>query len=603
MSRAPEFVYESPDSSVALQDPTQVFAVHAIDEVMPALQQADACVANGQIAAGYIAYEAAPAFDAALTCHAPGELPLVWIGVYDPPEKTGDCASTEPFAFGDWQPLIGPAEYHHAINAIRHWIAAGETYQINYTFPLDTTFEGNPLAAYRALRQAQGGGHTAYVNAGRFQILSASPELFLQLNDGLVTSRPMKGTRARGLWSGQDEALAQTLHNSEKDRAENVMIVDMIRNDLGRVAEPGTIDVKELFTVERYPTVWQMTSTVQARTNCRVPEILAAMFPCASVTGAPKVQTMRRIRELEPAPRGAYCGTCGWWGPDGRAEFNVAIRTVTIDTKRNAARYHVGSGITWYSNPAEEFEECEAKAAVLTHTAPEFELLESLLFDGEFFLLERHLDRLEASARYFAFAFDRERMRSALLEEAGRWSKAPQKVRVLCGETGAFRIEAQPIAPEPELTAGLAEVPVNSRDRFLYHKTTHRGVYERALAARPDCRRRAAGQRARRNHREHPRKRRRRAGRRSVDASGRMRPVAGRDAGGAVGGESNSRTRHHPGRSRQRQRHLAHQRRAKVDACSVHRESARRKTRRSTRSGGCNLNGASRSFCCSFSSH
>lgn len=486
MNRTPDFVYESRTAQLALHNPTAVYTAHTIDEVKQVLESAQACVARGQVAAGYIAYEAAPAFDSALQCHPPGDLPLVWIGVFDAVAPNAPVAK-DAFRFGAWQPSITEAEYHAALTSIRHWIGAGDTYQVNYTYPWDATFEGDPYAAYTALRDAQDGGHTAFVDAGSFQVVSASPELFFRLENNVITSRPMKGTRPRGLWSDHDLSLADDLRNSAKDHAENVMIVDMIRNDLGRIAEPGTVSVENLFAVEQYATVWQMTSAVQAHTRRSVPEILAAMFPCASVTGAPKVQTMRYIRELEPAPRGVYCGAMGWWTPDGTAEFNVAIRTMTLDRARGTARYHVGSGVTWDSIPDDEFDECGVKAAILNYTTPEFSLLESLLYDGEFFLLDGHLKRLAASARYFNIPIDADALRENLLQRAQSWEHAPQKVRLLVNHSGTLLVEREPIAPTPIIKLGLATSCVNSRDRFLYHKTTHRDVYDRALATRPDC--------------------------------------------------------------------------------------------------------------------
>jgi len=488
MNRTPDFVYESRNAQLALHNPTAVYTARSIDEVLPVLAQADADVARGKIAAAYIAYEAAPAFDSAFECHPSGEMPLVWIGVFDEDETTIRPQSDKTsFQFGEWIAGISKQDYHAALKTIRACIAAGETYQVNYTYPLETAFEGDAYAAYESLRDAQGGGCTAYVNAGRFQIVSASPELFFRLENSLITSRPMKGTRPRGLWIAHDVSLADELHLSQKDRAENVMIVDMIRNDLGRIAEPGTVSVENLFAVEQYPTVWQMTSTVQARTSRSVPEILGAMFPCGSVTGAPKVQTMHHIRVLEPAPRGAYCGAIGWWKSDGTAEFNVAIRTMTIDRNHGTARYSVGSGITWDSVANDEFDECGTKAAILNHTQPEFDLLESLLFDGEYFLLEDHLNRLTGSARYFDISINIDAVRAALIERSATWGDGPHKVRLLVNQLGVIRIESEPAPPIPPVTLGLSNTPVDSTDPFLYHKTTHRTAYEIALASRPDC--------------------------------------------------------------------------------------------------------------------
>ncbi len=484
----PDFVYQSSTAQLALHNAEAVYVARSLDEVLPTLAEADACVSRGQIVAGFIAYEAAPAFDSALQCHSLGDRPLVWMAAFDVLSETKPTDGEQSsFRFGAWRAAIAKSDYRAALSLIREWIAGGETYQVNFTYPSDATFEGDPYAAYTSLRTAQGGGHTAYADIGRYQIVSASPELFFRLEDGVITSRPMKGTRPRGLWNAQDLSLADDLRDSEKDRAENVMIVDMIRNDLGRIAESGTVTVDDLFAVEQYRTVWQMTSTVSARTERSVPEILAAVFPCASVTGAPKMRTMQRIRELEAEPRGAYCGTLGFWKPDGTAEFNVAIRTMTIDSDLGTARYHVGSGITWDSAPLDEFDECEAKAAILYYRQPEFDLLESLLFDGEFYLLDDHLDRLAASARYFGIPVDTGTLRTSLTRRSNEWAKSPHKVRLLVSWAGDIHIGAEPIALTRCMKIAIAAEPVNRGDRFLYHKTTHRAVYERALASRPDC--------------------------------------------------------------------------------------------------------------------
>lgn len=299
----------------------------------------------------------------------------------------------------------------------------------------------------------------------------------------------MKGTRPRGRWPEEDRRLAAELAASEKDRAENVMIVDLLRNDMGRIAETGSVAVASLFDVERYETVWQMTSTITARTHVAVPAILAALFPSGSVTGAPKVRTMEIIRGLEPFPRGVYCGTVGWWSPGRRAEFNVAIRTVTVDTETGSAHYHVGGGITWGSSAAGEYEECRVKAALLAVRPPRFDLLESLLFDGQYFLLENHLDRLRDSAEYFGFDLDLDAVRRALLDKAAAFVGQPgrYKVRLRVGRSGAVKVDAEPAAPARRMRIGFAREPVDENDPFLYHKTTHRALYEEAMASRPDC--------------------------------------------------------------------------------------------------------------------
>lgn len=476
-------------------DPAEIIAAASLREVGPCLERLAAAVARGAYAAGFIAYEAAPAFDPAMKTPAPGDLPLLWFGIY-PTMLERALSPGAPGAAGDagpWTPLVSAEAYQENIRRIREWIAAGDTYQVNYTFPLQAAFRGDARSWFLRLCAAQQADYCAYVDLGRQRLLSASPELFFRLKGNRLETSPMKGTRPRGRWSAEDQALAQALAASEKDRAENVMIVDLLRNDMARISEPDSVRVHSLYDIESYPTVWQMTSTIRSRTRAAVPEIIRALFPCGSVTGAPKIRTMEIIRELEPHPRGVYCGTIGWWAPDGQAEFNVAIRTVTLDTQTGLARYHTGGGITSGSSAADEYEECLVKASLLTRPIPEFELLETLRYDGAYFLLAEHLDRLAASAGYFGFVCDRPAIEKALIAAASPADSgalrppAPLKVRMLLRQDGSYQIQREALAPPAALRVGFAARPVEANDPFLYHKTTCRDVYRQALAARPDC--------------------------------------------------------------------------------------------------------------------
>lgn len=469
--------------------PKTVITAHAVAEILPALAEAQRSVEAGFTAAGFIAYEAAPAFAPELAAHPPADVPLVWLGIYERAAAAGPLpAEAPPPAQLDWRPLLSEAAYHEAFERIRTYIHAGDTYQVNYTFPLEAAFHSGAWDLFAALWRAQPTDHAAYIDTGRFSVASVSPELFFQLDGRHIATRPMKGTRRRGRWCAEDQARRAELAVSEKDRAENVMIVDLLRNDIGRICRMGSVVAPELFTVERYATVWQMTSLVAGETVAEVPEILHALFPCGSVTGAPKVRTMEIIRELEPFPRGIYCGAMGWWGPGRQAEFNVAIRTVTVDRERGTARYSTGGGITWGSDPAGEYEECQAKAAVLTASRPDFDLLETLRHDEDgYALLDRHIARLAASADYFDYAFDNAAVRAALKEAAVLWDAAPRRVRLLAGKEGSIRIEDALLPASRSWRMALASTPIDSGDVFLYHKTTHRQVYGEARANRPDC--------------------------------------------------------------------------------------------------------------------
>ncbi|HEX7118658.1 MAG TPA: aminodeoxychorismate synthase component I [Longimicrobiales bacterium] len=595
-----------PAGGLAFTEPVEVIAAERLDEVRPAIEAVERAAARGLHAVGFIAYEAAAAFDPALVTHSRGALPLAWFGVFRRPIPAGRAADARedspgegrpaaapvrggepvrggvpvregirerevvpvpavvpvpgaapiaaaspaacadaPFRLSAWSPNITRARYDADIATIREAIGRGETYQVNHTLRLRARFEGDATAFWRRLRAAQGDGFGAYLDTGRHRILSASPELFFRRDGERVVARPMKGTARRGRWLEEDAAAARALAASEKDRAENLMIVDLLRNDLGRVARFGSVRVPRLFDIERYPTVFQMTSTVEADVSRDVPlaTLLGALFPCGSVTGAPKVATMRLIAALEDEPRGVYCGAIGWVRPGGDCVFSVAIRTVHLDAATGVAEYGVGGGITWDSTPDGEYDEALAKAAVLTRATPAFELIETLRLErGRYVRLDRHLDRLAASAKYFGWPDLRDAVRAALerhAEERGGLAEGgghggsagpAYRVRVVVDSTAGVRIESEPfpVAPSaaregPDVVVGgsadplrrpavatarcageaatapvagapwpdpapvtVASRPVSRRDPFRYHKTTHRAAIDALRAERTD---------------------------------------------------------------------------------------------------------------------
>ncbi|MCP4423105.1 MAG: aminodeoxychorismate synthase component I [Chloroflexi bacterium] len=492
-------VLQSGNKWLQFEKPVRVVTAVSPQDVLPALREVDTAVSQGLYAAGFIAYEAGAAFD--LAVHPPQEgLPLVWFGLYQSPTINNQLTinhsqfTINHYQLGDWQPSVSREAYYAAIGKVKEQIAAGYTYQVNYTYHLQTDFTGDPLALFADLSRAQQAEYTAFVDTGRHVICSASPELFFQLDGDVLTSKPMKGTAVRGRTLAEDKTNMDWLHNSEKNRAENVMIVDMIRNDMGRVAEIGSVQVPHLFEVERYPTILQMTSTVTARTGASLADIIVHMFPCASITGAPKVQTMKIINELEPEARGVYTGAIGYISPERKAQFNVAIRTVVIDKEQGSADYGVGSGIVWDSDAADEYEECRVKSRVLEQKRPSFSLLESLLWEpeGGYFLLDAHVQRLMESADYFGIDVDETAVYERLAIEDLRLTiePNPQKVRLLVAQDGKITVETAPLSqgalPEP-VRVGLAAAPVNSGNIWLYHKTTRRTVYDQAKVSRPDC--------------------------------------------------------------------------------------------------------------------
>ncbi len=473
--------------------PREIVVARTTEEVIPALQKIEAECAKGAYAAGFIAYEAAPAFDRALQTRIDGKFPLLWFGLYeafqDLPHETVEGSGSSDATRGDtWKASIDVQQYERVFNRLQELIRAGQTYQVNFTYRLRSHVATSAWALFQHLVSAQDPPFGAYLHAGEWIVCSASPELFFTRHGSVVESRPMNGTAARGLWFEQDLAQADRLRESEKERAENVMIVDMVRNDLGRIARPGSVRVSTLFDVERYPTLWQMTSTVAADTDASLTETIAALFPPASITGAPKASTMEIIAALECSPRRIYTGTIGFVEPGGRAQFNVAIRTALVHRATGEAEYGVGGGIVADSHADREMAECRLKSNVLGPRRPSFDLLETMIWrPGKgVVLLDLHLTRLMRSAEYFGFHVDL-RIVQEQLRELDSALRVPHRIRMVVSRNGAVSLQAIPQTPEGETFADvvLAADPIDASDPFLYHKTTHRGVYEAALASRP----------------------------------------------------------------------------------------------------------------------
>ena len=478
-------------------DPVRFLLADTLASVAGVLEAASQAIADGYCVAGFMSYEAAAGLDPVMAVRpASGRVPLAWFGVYHEPEPMASLpalSSPFPYRLGAWACDTSAADYAEAIRRIKDFIRAGDTYQVNYTVRLRASFEGEPCGLFRQLVEAQQARNAVYVETDALAVCSASPELFLERDGRRILSRPMKGTAARGLTSEEDRRLAAALAGSEKNRAENVMIVDMIRNDIGRIAAAGSVQASRLFEVETYPTLHQMVSTVEARTDADFARTISALFPCASITGAPKVRTMQIIRELERSPRGVYTGMCGYWMPGDRARFNVAIRTVVIDRRTGEAEYGTGGGIVWDSTCESEYRECFTKAAILTRPViPVFQILESLLYDpgAGWFLLETHVRRAAESAAYFGYPFQEAAMRESLDAcVAGQPHGQSLKVRWLLSADGRMHAEASILAGGDETwTVGIAENACRHDDVFVYHKTTHRHVYDEALKRVPACR-------------------------------------------------------------------------------------------------------------------
>ncbi|MBL0423360.1 aminodeoxychorismate synthase component I [Ramlibacter sp. AW1] len=485
------------DFSAGDLDPIQVaFATPEIElaawlpsEVHAVLQSVDDWARRGYWCVGYLRHEAATAFEPRAAVHA-ADGPLAWFSVHREPVAfpATDLEAAEALK---WKPMLDRAGFDAGIERIHQAIADGEVYQVNYTAAWDAAFAGDPFALFCALRRAQPRANAAFLSNAHEQVLSVSPELFFDWHGEVLRCAPMKGTTARGDSPESDRAQAEALRASAKERAENVMIVDLIRNDLSRLAEPGSVQVPRLFHCEGWPTVWQMTSQVQARTRpgTRLADVFGALFPCGSVTGAPKLRAMHWIRELEPQPRGVYCGAVGVVRPGGDARFNVPIRTVVV--REGRARCGIGSGITWDAEADAEWREWSQKAAFLEQAAQPFQLLQTLRHDsGQWHGLALHLDRLAAAAEHFGFLFDRAGVQARLAAALrGRAGEGRSRVRVMVDPAGRAQVDVSPppATPEGTLRVRLASRPIDAPMAFLRHKTTRRAHYEAFDADADGC--------------------------------------------------------------------------------------------------------------------
>ena len=445
--------------------------------------------AAGATAIGFVSYEAAPAFDDAFVTRPASSVPLLWFALFETEHSAS--ASEEPAPLvRHWDVEPARAQHAEAVARIREEIAAGTTYQVNFTGRMRAPIPANPLAWYESLRHAQGVGYHACIETDDWCVLSLSPELFFESDGVRIRTRPMKGTRARGRFTEEDDALIDELRGSAKERAENLMIVDLMRNDLGRIAETGSVHVTRLYDVEKYPTVLQLTSMVEAtlRAGVELPGIMSALFPPGSVTGAPKISTMKLIAELESAARGVYCGAIGIV-ERGTCVFNVPIRTLWLDKRTGTAEYGTGGGITADSRAEAEYDELLTKARVISRAWPRFELLETMrLEQGEVKRLGQHLRRMEESAEYFGFPFCEADIREAVHDAVRNAAPEPALVRLLLAETGEtvarlHRLDAWPERPRVRLAHG----PVDSETPFLFHKTTARNTYDLMRAGAGDA--------------------------------------------------------------------------------------------------------------------
>jgi len=489
--------------------PLATVSCHELAQVETKLAEVEHALRQGYYLAGFLTYEAGYAFEERLPAVVKVSLPLLWFGIYEQPliydhvqgeftqgkellpqifeELAAQESEDAPFQLSGLQPSLTAQDYHHALTQIKERIAAGDTYQVNFTFKLKFIWRHSAARLYCRLRHNQRVSYSALVSLRDHALLSLSPELFFRLEDGRLTLKPMKGTAPRGRTPAEDEQQQQWLRQSEKNRAENLMIVDLLRHDAGRLAVTGSVAVPRFFEIERYETVQQATSTITAklRPGVTVPELLRCLFPSGSITGAPKLRTMQIIHALEREPRGIYTGSIGFFSPR-RAVFNVAIRTVCLNTQTGAGEMGIGSGVVWDSESETEYRECLLKARFLSEPPTEFQLIETLRWEpGQGWLfLEAHLTRLQNSAAYFDFHCDRVEIMRRLEAQLVicRREGTTCRVRLTLSRHGEIGISHAPLAPlSLPVTVRFAHTRTNSRNRFLFHKTTQRSLYDREL--------------------------------------------------------------------------------------------------------------------------
>ncbi len=461
--------------------PIKELKTRDLSEVADLLAQVESYQEQGYYVVGYVSYEAAPAFEEKLAVHkAPllGEY-LLYFTVHDRVETSPIPLTYEEVDLpSKWQEEISAENYEKAIAQIHHHLRQGDTYQVNYTVQLKQVLSANPFAIYNRMVVEQEAGYNAYVEHDDMAVISMSPELFFEQNDRELTTRPMKGTTQRGVTDQEDLAQASWLEQDPKNRSENMMIVDLLRNDMNRISEVGSEHVERLCQVEQYSTVWQMTSTIksQLRLDVNLVTIFRSLFPCGSITGAPKIATKEIIKDLEPQPRGIYCGTIGLLLPNGRRIFNVAIRTIQL--YKSQAIYGVGGGITWDSTWESEYREVHQKAAVLYRKQARFQLITTGRISQKQLLFEdQHLERLTKASRYFAYPFNAEELRQKIEEECQACdSHQDYRLRITISKSGEMELSRQVLTPLSTTfcKAKLCLQEADLNQSFTYFKTTHR---------------------------------------------------------------------------------------------------------------------------------
>jgi para-aminobenzoate synthetase/4-amino-4-deoxychorismate lyase len=493
MNKGPLIYLDFNGKTLIFENPVVTFELENVQDIRKTLRIIQSYVDQGYYAAGYLSYESAAAFDPKYKVKESTSMPLLWFGIYKSVNYNCHIKNADNYYISEWETAVSSKDYYKNICHIKTEISKGNTYQVNYTIPMRANYHGNGFTHYKKLLRAQRANYGAYIDTGRFQILSVSPELFFECEERRIITRPMKGTIKRGKYYLEDQINYNFLRNSEKDKAENLMIVDLLRNDLSKISELGSVNVMKLFEIEKYPTVYQMTSSIEAKLKDKVSieEIMEALFPCGSITGAPKIKTMEIINEIEKNSREIYCGTIGYIAPNRNAVFNVAIRTIWIDKEKNMSEYSVGGGITWDSTSQSEYQEAITKAAVLTEEVTDFKLYEQIKLNNGFTALEKyHLQRLQSSSNYFDYPFSISKIRQALKLEKNRYPNGEHVMNLYLdkyGEITSHTMTYEKPVINKLLTTVVASSPINSENKMIYHKTTDRTIYNNYTQEKSNC--------------------------------------------------------------------------------------------------------------------
>jgi para-aminobenzoate synthetase/4-amino-4-deoxychorismate lyase len=500
--------------SMEFSDPESVVEAHQIGDVLDVVRQAEAATSEGLWSVGFVTYEAAPAFDPTLPVRTReqgellSDLPLAWFGLFrdrfDAEPFVGETRlDVSPYTVSPWIPTMDEETYEESVHRVRRLINSGDLMQINFALRLDAAISGDLKELYRDLVLSQRGGNGAFIDLGRFRILSASPERFFGVEGSKIDVRPMKGTAPRGRWSAEDEQNAAKLAASDKDRDEHQRIVDRISEELRGITVPDTIQGHDLMGLERLETVWQLASSMSAEleSTVEIVDVFKSLFPSTAVTGDPKARAMEAIATLECRARGIYAGAIGFMAPTdgGRpdASFSVAIRTVTVDSEEGIGEYGVGAGITDTSVSRGEYEEAQSKTRFLVQRRPEMSLFETIRWEDDhgFWWLDRHLRRIGDSSAYFGFRFDEGSVHDAL-EEAVNGMNGAHAVRLEVDRLGRVVVEVDVVNlgparwwPNPgqdPVTCAIDPTAISSTSIYRFHKTTARRPYNDRARAHDD---------------------------------------------------------------------------------------------------------------------